>query len=79
MSSWCTAPARRWWSPIRPTRKSQQGTATVDIWGVIAKIDRFADDVLVWDYDKEDFSLRIDIVSGPLSELALEPAMAGDS
>ena len=46
---------------------------------MIAKIDRFADDVLVWDYDKEDFSLRIDIVSGPLSELALEPAMAGDS
>ncbi len=56
-----------------------KGVATVDIWGVIAKIDRFADDVLVWDYDKEDFSLRIDIVSGPLSELALEPAMAGDS
>ena len=56
-----------------------RGIATVDIWGVIAKIDRFADDVLVWDYDKEDFSLRIDIVSGPLSELALEPAMAGDS
>lgn len=52
---------------------------TVDRWGVIAKIDRFADDVRVWDYDKEDFSLRIDIVSGPLSELALEPAMAGDS
>ena len=56
-----------------------RGIATVDIWGVIAKIDRFADDVLVWDYDKEDFSLRIDIVSGPLSELAPEPAMAGDS
>jgi hypothetical protein len=53
--------------------------ATVDQWGVVAKIDRFADDVLVWDYDKEDFSLRIDIVSGPLSEIALEPAMAGDS
>lgn len=53
--------------------------ATVDQWGVIAKIDRFADDVRVWDYDKEDFSLRIDIVSGPLSEIALEPAMAGDS
>jgi hypothetical protein len=52
---------------------------TVDRWGVIAKIDRFADDVRVWDYDKEDFSLRIDIVSGPLSEIALEPAMAGDS
>ena len=46
---------------------------------MVAKIDRFADDVLVWDYDKEDFSLRIDIVSGPLSEIALEPAMAGDS
>jgi hypothetical protein len=53
--------------------------ATVDQWGVVAKIDRFADDVLVWDYDKEDFSLRIDIVSGPFSEIALEPAMAGDS
>ncbi len=52
---------------------------TIDHWGVVAKIDRFADDVFVWDYDKEDFSLRIDIVSGPLSEIALEPAMAGDS
>ena len=58
---------------------TKQLSATVDRWGVIAKIDRFADDVFVWDYDKEDFSLRIDIVSGPLSELALEPAMAGDS
>ncbi len=53
--------------------------ATIDHWGVVAKIDRFADDVFVWNYDKEDFSLRIDIVSGPLSEIALEPAMAGDS
>jgi hypothetical protein len=53
--------------------------ATIDQWGVVAKIDRFADDVFVWDYDKEDFSLRIDIVSGPLSEIALEPAMSGDS
>ena len=44
---------------------------------MVAKIDRFADDVFVWNYDKEDFSLRIDIVSGPLSEIALEPAMAG--
>jgi hypothetical protein len=52
--------------------------ATVDRWGV-AKIDRFGDDVRVWGYDKEDFSLRIDVMSGPLSELALEPAMVGDS
>ena len=52
---------------------------TIDHWGVVAKIDRFADDVRMWEYDKEDFSLRIDIVSGPLSEIALEPAMAGDS
>ena len=59
--------------------KAGDATTTVDHWGVVAKIDRFADDVFVWDYDKEDFSLRIDIVSGPLSEIALEPAMAGDS
>jgi hypothetical protein len=58
--------------------EKEQG-ATIDQWGVVAKIDRFADDVLVWNYDKEDFSLRIDIVSGPFSEIALEPAMAGDS
>ena len=71
---------------IEPNRydalaNAEVGTAgiTVDRWGVVAKIERFADDVFVWDYDKEDFSLRIDIVSGPLSEIALEPAMAGDS
>jgi hypothetical protein len=59
--------------------EAKEEGATIDQWGVVAKIDRFADDVFVWDYDKEDFSLRIDIVSGPLSEIALEPALAGDS
>lgn len=59
--------------------KAGDATTTIDHWGVVAKIDRFADYVVMWDYDKEDFSLRIDIVSGPLSEIALEPAMAGDS
>ncbi|MGD9507864.1 MAG: hypothetical protein AB7I59_02980 [Geminicoccaceae bacterium] len=59
--------------------KAGSATTTIDHWGVVAKIDRFADDVRMWEYDKEDFSLRIDIVSGPLSEIALEPAMAGDS
>ena len=80
-SSWFTALVQPVVEPgnIRPTRRGRKAGATVDHWGVVAKIDRFADDVLVWDYDKEDFSLRIDIVSGPLSEIALEPAMAGDS
>jgi hypothetical protein len=63
----------------RSRNRRRRWGATVDRWGVIAKIDRFADDVFVWDYDKEDFSLRIGIVSGPLTEIALEPAMAGDS
>jgi hypothetical protein len=59
-------------------QEASQTGVTVDRWGVIAKIDRFADDVRVWDYDKDDFSLRLDIISGTLTELVLEPAMSGD-
>jgi hypothetical protein len=63
-----------------PGRKVREPdlTTTIDEWGVAAKFDRFADDVRVWFYDKEDFSLRIDIISGVFNEILLEPLLVGD-
>ena len=53
MSFSCMVTACRWSSPEAP--RTAVHPPTVDHWGVVAKIDRFADDVSVWDYDKEDF------------------------
>jgi hypothetical protein len=37
--------------------------------------EKFFDDVVMWAYDKVDMSVRIDIVSGPLDEILLDPAL----
>jgi hypothetical protein len=39
--------------------------------GVAAKTWEFASDVRIWEYDRGDFSLRLDIDSGPLERLLI--------
>jgi hypothetical protein len=53
----------------------EEKPTSVTNWGVEAKDERFADDVLVWEYDKEDMSIRIDTVAGFLSEILLDYAL----
>ena len=43
--------------------------------GVAETASDFSDDIRVWSYDKCDFSLRLDIESGPLEEILLEAAL----
>jgi len=40
--------------------------------GLIAKDFEFESDIVFWDYDRADFSLRLDIDSGPLERILLE-------
>ena len=53
--------------------------ASVTNWGVDLKDFQFPDDMRVWEMDKEDMTLRIDIVSGFLSDILLDPVLRADS
>lgn len=49
------------------TDKEAQGT------GIAAQDFDFATDLKVWAYDQADFSIRLDMSTGPLSQLLLDP------
>ncbi len=49
---------------------------TVDDTGVIAEDFDLESDVRVWEYDKGDFTLRIDIASGTFDEILLEATLS---
>ena len=49
--------------------------ASVSNWGVENKDFQFADDVRVWEMD--DLTLRVDVTSGFVSEILLDPALSG--
>jgi hypothetical protein len=38
----------------------------------------FATDMRVWSYDKADFSIRLDALTGPLEQILLETELSGD-
>jgi hypothetical protein len=44
----------------------------VDQSGVAAKNWEFSSDVRAWEYDKGDFSMRLDIETGPFDQILLE-------
>jgi len=48
---------------------------SVDQLGVAARSDKFADDIMVWEYDKTDMSVRLNIESGMLEQILLEPEL----
>ncbi len=44
--------------------------------GAVVKSDpKLMDDIKVWSYDKADFSVRLDVDSGPLEDILLEKAV----
>lgn len=59
------------------------GRTTLDASGVVARDWEFAasdpktQDLRMWEYDKGDFSLRLDIETGPFEQILLEAAMRG--
>ena len=54
------------------------GVAADDVPGVAAKDWNFVDDIRAWSYDKADFSIRLDIETGPLDKILLEEALKSD-
>ena len=53
--------------------------ASVTNWGTEIKDFQFADDVRVWEMDKEDVTLRIDVETGFLTDVLLDPMMNDDA
>jgi len=43
-----------------------------DVTGVAAADFQFADDILYWPYDKADYSIRMDVMTGQLEQILLE-------
>jgi hypothetical protein len=52
-----------------------QGTTPKNAGAVVESDPKLTDDVKVWAYDKADFSMRVDIDSGPLESILLEQAL----
>jgi hypothetical protein len=55
------------------------GVAADDVPGVAAKSWTLVSDVRAWPYDKGDFSIRLDIETGPLDKILLEDAVKPDT
>ena len=46
--------------------------SSTDVSGVAAKDWEFSSDIRVWEYDRADFSLRLDVDSGPLERILID-------
>lgn len=67
---------------VDPTAAKGGGAAgphTIEESGQAFKCGEFASDVRLWEYDRGDFSLRLDIDSGPLERILLDSEEGGDA
>ncbi len=64
--------------PRKPADLVARAPDNVDHTGVAAQDYEFSDDILVWSYDKGDFSIRLDIETGPFVHILLEAMLMGD-
>ena len=55
-----------------PAPPAAPGPNTVDTSGQAFDCGLFSSDMMVWEYDRGDFSLRLDIDSGPLEQILIE-------
>jgi hypothetical protein len=63
----------------KPTGKSGRGAVApgkADESGVAAKSWDFSEDMMFWEYDKGDFSIRFDIETGPFEQILLDAAIS---
>lgn len=56
-------------------QRISRNPADVDRTGTGGRTDSFSDDIKVWAYDKGDFSMRLDVESGPFEQILLEAAL----
>jgi len=52
--------------------------SSADRTGLGSQTGSFAADMKVWTYDKGDFSIRLDALTGPLEQILLETELSGD-
>ncbi len=61
-----------------PTRREARAPDETDRSGVAATPRSFSEDMMVWAYDKGDFSIRMDVETGTLQQILLEPELNAD-
>ncbi|MGH6944444.1 MAG: hypothetical protein ACREH6_09520 [Geminicoccaceae bacterium] len=64
--------------PAAPDDRLMRAPADADRTGVAATADSFSEDIRVWTYDKGDFSIRMDVETGPFEQILLEAVLRSD-
>jgi hypothetical protein len=64
--------------PPPPHRRVARPPADVDHSGVGATAKSFPDDMMVWAYDKGDFSIRLDVETGTLEQILLDVELSSE-
>ena len=66
-------------SPVGAGGSARQARApdVADLTGVAAEDYSFSTDMRVWSYDKGDFSLRLDVETGPFDQILLDATLGG--
>ena len=62
--------------PAHPGARISRGPSSADESGLPSKGWEFSSDLKMWEYDKGDFSLRLDVEAGPLEQILLDAAVA---
>ena len=62
--------------PVSPGSRMARGPSSADDSGLPSKGWEFSSDLKMWEYDKGDFSMRLDLDSGPLDQILLDVTVA---
>ena len=65
-------------TPPNNSARFNPGPNSVDFSGQAVKCCEFSSDMRVWEYDRGDFSLRLDIDSGPLERILVDAELGAD-
>ena len=65
-------------TPPNDLARFNPGPNSVDFSGQAQKCCEFSSDMRVWEYDRGDFSLRLDIDSGPLERILIDAELGSD-
>ena len=61
--------------PIRPPNRAGRAPGSADETGVAAQSYSYSEDMMMWPYDKDDISIRLDVETGPFEQILLESVM----
>jgi hypothetical protein len=62
--------------PVEGSERSSRAPTTSAYSGLVAQMGAFAKDMKVWAYDKGDFTLRMDVLTGTFEQTLLEMELA---